>query len=45
MFSGPGIARVDDLWRGRVVSVIQLGPDVRIELAPERQAVAGAEAT
>jgi diaminohydroxyphosphoribosylaminopyrimidine deaminase/5-amino-6-(5-phosphoribosylamino)uracil reductase len=45
MFSGPGIARVDDLWRGRVVSVIQLGPDVRIELAPQGQAVAGVDAT
>ena len=34
MFSGPGAARVDDLWRGRLVSVTQLGADVRIELAP-----------
>jgi diaminohydroxyphosphoribosylaminopyrimidine deaminase/5-amino-6-(5-phosphoribosylamino)uracil reductase len=34
MFSGPGAARVDELWRGRLVSVTQLGADVRIELAP-----------
>jgi diaminohydroxyphosphoribosylaminopyrimidine deaminase/5-amino-6-(5-phosphoribosylamino)uracil reductase len=34
MFSGPGARGVDDLWRGRLVSVTQLGPDVRIELAP-----------
>jgi diaminohydroxyphosphoribosylaminopyrimidine deaminase/5-amino-6-(5-phosphoribosylamino)uracil reductase len=46
MFSGPGAERVDDLWRGAVVSVTQLGADVRIELAPTSQAVSGAtEAT
>jgi diaminohydroxyphosphoribosylaminopyrimidine deaminase/5-amino-6-(5-phosphoribosylamino)uracil reductase len=34
MFSGPGAPGVEDLWRGRLVSVTRLGPDVRIELAP-----------
>jgi len=34
MFAGPGAPRVEDLWRGRVVSVTALGPDVRVELAP-----------
>jgi diaminohydroxyphosphoribosylaminopyrimidine deaminase/5-amino-6-(5-phosphoribosylamino)uracil reductase len=34
MFSGPGASRVDDVWRGRLVSVAQLGSDVRVELAP-----------
>ncbi|MGA2521157.1 MAG: bifunctional diaminohydroxyphosphoribosylaminopyrimidine deaminase/5-amino-6-(5-phosphoribosylamino)uracil reductase RibD [Acidimicrobiales bacterium] len=33
LFRGAGAATVDDLWRGRLVSVAQLGPDVRIELA------------
>jgi diaminohydroxyphosphoribosylaminopyrimidine deaminase/5-amino-6-(5-phosphoribosylamino)uracil reductase len=35
MFRGPGAVRVDDLWRGRVVSVTPLGADVRVELAPD----------
>jgi diaminohydroxyphosphoribosylaminopyrimidine deaminase/5-amino-6-(5-phosphoribosylamino)uracil reductase len=35
MFRGPGVVRVDDLWRGRVVSVTPLGADVRVELAPD----------
>ena len=34
MFSGPGEATVEELWRGDLVSVAQLGSDVRIELAP-----------
>ena len=33
MFAGPGAPTVADLWRGRMVSVEQLGPDLRIELA------------
>jgi diaminohydroxyphosphoribosylaminopyrimidine deaminase/5-amino-6-(5-phosphoribosylamino)uracil reductase len=41
IFSGPGAERVDDLWRGEVVSVTQLGADVRIELAPTSQVVPG----
>ena len=34
MFAGPGAAGIDDVWRGRIVSVAQLGPDLRVELAP-----------
>jgi len=33
LFRGPGAARVEDLWRGRLVSVTRLGDDVRLELA------------
>ena len=45
MFRGTGAPRVDDLWRGRVVSVTQLGADVRVELAPGGRVVPGATAT
>jgi diaminohydroxyphosphoribosylaminopyrimidine deaminase / 5-amino-6-(5-phosphoribosylamino)uracil reductase len=34
MFSGPGSPTMDQLWRGRVVSIERLGDDVRMELAP-----------
>jgi diaminohydroxyphosphoribosylaminopyrimidine deaminase/5-amino-6-(5-phosphoribosylamino)uracil reductase len=34
VFSGPGAARLDEVWRGAVVSVSQLGDDVKVELAP-----------
>jgi diaminohydroxyphosphoribosylaminopyrimidine deaminase/5-amino-6-(5-phosphoribosylamino)uracil reductase len=34
MFEGAGAASVTGLWRGRVVSVEQLGEDLRVELAP-----------
>lgn len=34
MFSGSGAATVEGLWRGRVVSVAKLGPDLRVELEP-----------
>ena len=36
-FSGPAAAGIGDLWRGRVVSVQQLGPDLRVELAAAEQ--------
>lgn len=32
LFSGPGAATIDDVWRGEIVDVRQLGPDVRIEM-------------
>jgi diaminohydroxyphosphoribosylaminopyrimidine deaminase / 5-amino-6-(5-phosphoribosylamino)uracil reductase len=32
LFTGPGAATIDDVWRGRIMSVEQLGDDVRIEL-------------
>lgn len=34
MFAGPGLTTMDDLWRGRFVSVRQLGADLRVEVAP-----------
>jgi len=34
MFAGEGAPTMDQLWRGRVVSVERLGDDVRMELAP-----------
>lgn len=33
LFSGPGAPSVEDLWRGRLVSVDRLGPDLRLEVA------------
>jgi len=45
MFSGPGAPRVEDLWRGRLVSVTQLGSDLRVELAPAEASPPGAEVT
>ncbi|HET6795162.1 MAG TPA: bifunctional diaminohydroxyphosphoribosylaminopyrimidine deaminase/5-amino-6-(5-phosphoribosylamino)uracil reductase RibD [Acidimicrobiales bacterium] len=35
LFDGPGAASMDDVWRGRLVSVEQLGSDIRVELEPE----------
>ena len=32
LFAGPGAATIDDVWRGRIVSVERLGDDLRIEL-------------
>jgi diaminohydroxyphosphoribosylaminopyrimidine deaminase / 5-amino-6-(5-phosphoribosylamino)uracil reductase len=34
LFDGSGAATIDDVWRGRVVSIEQLGEDLRVELAP-----------
>jgi diaminohydroxyphosphoribosylaminopyrimidine deaminase / 5-amino-6-(5-phosphoribosylamino)uracil reductase len=34
LFRGPGASTMTDLWRGRVVSVRQLGEDLRVELVP-----------
>ena len=36
LFAGPGAATIDDVWRGEVRSVRQVGADVRLELAPAR---------
>jgi len=36
LFAGAGVGRIEDLWRGRIVSVEQLGPDLRIELEGPR---------
>jgi diaminohydroxyphosphoribosylaminopyrimidine deaminase/5-amino-6-(5-phosphoribosylamino)uracil reductase len=32
--AGPGASGVGDLWRGEVVAIRQIGPDIRIDLAP-----------
>jgi diaminohydroxyphosphoribosylaminopyrimidine deaminase/5-amino-6-(5-phosphoribosylamino)uracil reductase len=34
LFAGAGAATIDDVWRGRVASVVQLGDDLRVELVP-----------
>lgn len=36
LFSGPGAPTMDDIWRGEIVDVRQLGPDVRIEMQPTK---------
>jgi diaminohydroxyphosphoribosylaminopyrimidine deaminase/5-amino-6-(5-phosphoribosylamino)uracil reductase len=33
LFAGPGAGTIDDVWRGRLVSVEQLGDDLRVEVA------------
>jgi diaminohydroxyphosphoribosylaminopyrimidine deaminase/5-amino-6-(5-phosphoribosylamino)uracil reductase len=35
MFTGAGAATIDDLWRGRIVDVQQLGDDLRIDLVAD----------
>ena len=35
LFSGPGAPTMADIWRGEIIDVRQLGPDVRIEMRPE----------
>ena len=34
LFTGQGAYRIDDVWRGRFVSVERVGVDLRVELAP-----------
>ena len=34
LFAGPGVATVDGLWRGRILSVTSLEGDLRVELSP-----------
>jgi diaminohydroxyphosphoribosylaminopyrimidine deaminase/5-amino-6-(5-phosphoribosylamino)uracil reductase len=36
LFAGPGVATIDDLWRGRIVETTQLGDDLKVVL--ERKA-------
>jgi diaminohydroxyphosphoribosylaminopyrimidine deaminase/5-amino-6-(5-phosphoribosylamino)uracil reductase len=33
LFAGPGAGTIGDVWRGRMVSVAQLGEDLRVEVA------------
>lgn len=35
LFAGDGAPTIDELWRGRLVSVDRLGDDLRVELAPD----------
>ena len=37
MFRGIGAPTIDDVWRGRIVDVRQLGSDLRVELRPQTQ--------
>ena len=34
LFAGAGAPTIDDVWRGRIVSVERLGDDVRLECSP-----------
>lgn len=34
LLRGPGAATIDDVWRGRIVSVARLGEDLRVECSP-----------
>jgi diaminohydroxyphosphoribosylaminopyrimidine deaminase/5-amino-6-(5-phosphoribosylamino)uracil reductase len=33
LFAGPGAGTIDDVWRGRLVSIERLGEDLRVEVA------------
>jgi len=45
LFAGPGAPTMDRLWRGRLMSVTQLGGDVRVDIepVPDTPGVAGGE--
>jgi diaminohydroxyphosphoribosylaminopyrimidine deaminase/5-amino-6-(5-phosphoribosylamino)uracil reductase len=32
LFAGPGAPTIDDVWRGELLSVERLGPDLKVEL-------------
>lgn len=34
LFRGPGVANIQDAWRGRIVEVAKLGDDLRVTLEP-----------
>lgn len=38
MFDGPGAPTMGEMWRGRLLSVVPLGDDLRVELAPAGEA-------
>ncbi len=40
VFSGPGAPTISELWRGRIVSVEQLGADLRVELTAADESAA-----
>jgi riboflavin biosynthesis pyrimidine reductase len=33
IFAGPGAGTIGDVWKGRLVSIEQLGEDLRVEVA------------
>jgi len=33
LFAGPGAATIDEVWQGKLVSVMQLGEDLRVEVS------------
>ncbi|HTX62095.1 MAG TPA: bifunctional diaminohydroxyphosphoribosylaminopyrimidine deaminase/5-amino-6-(5-phosphoribosylamino)uracil reductase RibD, partial [Acidimicrobiales bacterium] len=41
LFDGAGAPTISDVWRGRILSVEQLGEDLRVELAPAGEARPG----
>ncbi|MEY2422651.1 MAG: diaminohydroxyphosphoribosylaminopyrimidine deaminase [Acidimicrobiaceae bacterium] len=34
LFAGPGASTIDDVWRGRITNVEQLGDDLKVEMEP-----------
>ncbi len=34
IFAGPGAASIEEVWRGEIVEVARVGPDLRVELVP-----------
>jgi diaminohydroxyphosphoribosylaminopyrimidine deaminase/5-amino-6-(5-phosphoribosylamino)uracil reductase len=36
LFAGAGAPSMDDVWRGRLISVDRLGDDLRLELEPRQ---------
>lgn len=40
MFAGAGAPDIDSVWRGRIVAVRQLGPDLRVDVEPLRSEAA-----
>lgn len=34
LFAGPGVASIDELWRGRIEAVRHVGPDLRLDVVP-----------
>ncbi|MGH9099892.1 MAG: bifunctional diaminohydroxyphosphoribosylaminopyrimidine deaminase/5-amino-6-(5-phosphoribosylamino)uracil reductase RibD [Acidimicrobiales bacterium] len=44
LFDGPGAGTIAEMWRGRIVSVEQLGEDLRVELTSAGEALGGGHA-
>ncbi|MEO1336253.1 MAG: RibD family protein, partial [Myxococcota bacterium] len=37
LFAGPGVANIDEIWRGEIGAVRKLGSDLRIDILPKHQ--------